>query len=1125
MQDLVQWLARIGLEQYAQSMHENDIDFEILQEITDSDLKEIGISIGHRRKILAAIKKLNDEEANSHQPIEPADSSTHIPVTDNAEHRQITVMFCDLVGSTRLSQQLDSEELREVMLAYQAACKSAIEQHQGFIARYMGDGMLVYFGYPHAHEDDAQLAIRAGLAIVESIGELNRDNIYTVTEDFAVRVGIATGPVIVGDLIGEGASRESAVVGETPNLAARLQAIADPGQVIISPSTYRLAKGFFEFSSLGVQKVKGLSEPVVIWHAVKETPTESRFESSNREKLTPLIGRDEELQILKRRWDLSKSGKGQIVFVTGEPGIGKSRIIQALRESASSDAMTRVRYQCSQHHTNSPLYPILANFEFAAGIMSSDSSDIKLDKLERLLAKLGDSDETHMSLLASLLAIPLNDRYEPYSGDPRQQRQAVLSMLQYQFELLSSTNPILSVFEDIHWIDPSSMELLDRLVEGINESPVMLILTFREGFDCPWTGRPHSTLMALNRIARDDTLAIVEKLSVRHHLSKDLVEHIVSRTDGVPLFVEEMTKMLLESGSGRQGFGRGISGDSDESMSPPETLRDSLTARLDRLGSAKAVAQTCSVIGRSANYALLKLVADMPVEALNDSLDQLVGAELMSCRGTPPHADYTFKHALVQDTAYQSMLSGKLKSIHGQIADMIHDHFPTELEQHPEIIAHHYHKAGRQPLALDYLEKAAARTLGRSNYKEGINYLNQALKLIREEPESDQRNEREIRVQAALGGALIATRGFAHPETGATYSRAADLVRQLGGDTSRFNPVRYGVWVFNLVRSEFGLAYQLAEDFIAAVESQDDTTAHLVAYRTMGSCLTFMGRWDDSISYLEKSLALYDIEQHRSLAVTYAQDPRIAALTLYSWSLLHQGRFDDALQASEMAVSEAHSFQHLHTTAFALGLAGTMFHQFCGDLKRAREGADTLVKMCSKQPVPLWNNLGFCLQGWAIGMQGDTDSGIKQLEKGYDGFSGTGATLFMAYYCTLKAEVYVKGGNHSRAMECLDQAKALQEEKEEGWFAADLHRAHGDLYRKMKLNERADTEYQTGLGIANDHNDLLNQLRCAAGIAELANGSAQAVQKRNQLESVYERFTQGRETPDLARAAKLLDCL
>jgi class 3 adenylate cyclase/predicted ATPase len=1102
-------------------MLDNDIDFEVLPEITDDDLKELGISIGHRRKILAAIKRLD----TSVEPVpRTPDDELKAPdksVTDNAEHRQLTVLFCDLVGSTELSQSLNSEDLREVMIAYQTSCKAAIERHKGFIARYMGDGLLVYFGYPRAHEDDAQLAIRAGLAIVESVRELDNETGRVKGVALSVRVGIATGPVIVGDLIGEGSSQESAVVGETPNLAARIQGIADPNQVLISPATYRLARGFFQCESRGLMDLKGISEPVEIWQTTEEMRTDSRFESSNKENLTPLIGRDEELAILKRRWSLSREGKGQVVFITGEPGIGKSRLIQALREEASSDSLVHVRYQCSQHHIHSPLYPILSHFEFAAGIANTDTGDEKLDKLAGLLDRLGDNNESHMPLLASLLSIPLNGRYQPFQGDPRQQRQAVLAMLQYQFELLSSSRPILCLFEDVHWIDPSSMELIDRLVERIRELPVLLILTYRASFDCPWTGLSHTSLISLNRIARDETLAIVEKLSARHSLSDKLIEHIVSRTDGVPLFVEEMTKMLLESDYNQPGK----SNEPDSEIRPPETLRDSLMARLDRLGSAKSVAQVCSVIGRSVNYTLLEKVADLQPEQLNNLLRQLTDSELMSCRGAPPHTEYTFKHALIQDTAYQSMLRSKRSAIHSRSADAIHEYFPAEFEQHPEIIAHHYLMADRKQLALDYFEKAAARTLGQSNYAEGIYYLNQALEIIRDEPESPQRNEREIRIQTSMGGAMIATKGFAHPETGATYARAAELVKLLGGDTTRFNPVRYGVYVFHLVRSELQLAHELAADFVAASESQSNPTEHLVAYRTMGICLAFMGRWEESIFYLDKALALYDIEQHRSLAVTYAQDPRISALTLKSWALLHLGRFDEALNTSDLAVAEANTFQHLHTTAYTLGLTGTMFHQYRGDLKRARQGADALVDLCTKQPVPLWTNLAFCLQGWAIGMEGDISTGIKQLDVGYDGFVGTGAHLFMSYYSTLKAEVYVNGGNHDMAVSCLERARELQDANEEGWFAADLCRIYGDLCRKMDLTGRADAEYQAGIKVALDHGDLLNLLRCTMGLAEMARNSVEKQAMRMRLEDIYRQFSEGSDSQDLVRAKALLDSL
>ncbi len=1122
MQDIESWLSSISLEQYAKVFRDNDIGIDLLEEVTEQDLRDMGLSIGHRRRLLAAVRKKQAQPAvtESQEGQDNADI-----VSDSPEHRQLTVLFCDLAESTQLSQKLNSEDLREVTLAYQGACKEVIDQYQGYIARYMGDGLLVYFGYPQAHEDDAQLAVHAGLGIVKATQEVSESLGSKKGVSLGVRVGIATGAVIVGDLIGAGASRESAVVGETPNLAARLQGLASLNSVVISATTHRLTSHHFETISQGLRSVKGFSELVESWNVFHAISTADHIESRSMEFIAPLVGRVEESEILLRRWERSKTSRGQVVFLSGEPGIGKSRLIRFLRDNTDQNTHIRLRYQCSQHHTNSPLYPFIQQFEFAANFVHDDTDEDKLDKLSHMTTQMGDSDETHIALLASLLALPLSDRHQPYIGDSRLQRKDTHAMFETQLEMLASKAPVLIAFEDLHWADPSSLELLDRIVECIRDMPVMLVLTFRPDFTCPWTGLPHATLLALNRMDEENILAIVANVTDGEGFDKALLNHIVSRTDGIPLFVEEMSKMLMEARREAQSPASGVTEPQNLSVRPPETLRDSLTARLDRLGSAKSIAQVSAVIGRQVEYQLLEKVVETSSEQLIITMDMLVSAGLMSCRGSPPHATYTFQHALIQDTAYQSMLSNKRIVIHSRIADAIQEFFEEDTERRPELIAHHYKLAEKPLLALDHYEKAASRTLSRSNYIEGIHYLNEALSILDGEPESPQRDERELGVQTAMGGAMIATKGFASKETGGTYTRAADLYKRIGGDTTRFNPVRYGVFVVHLVRSEFDVAYDLAQEFVTIADRQENSTEHLVAYRILGTCQTFMGKWEQAVPNLEKAISLYDASIHHGLAVTYAQDPRIAALALNSWALLHLGRFDEAIASAETAVAEAHKFKHLHTTAYTLGLGGTMFHQFCGDLEKTRKGADTLVDLCSIQPVPLWTNLALCLQGWAIGMAGDFEAGIRQMQAGYNGFASTGARLFMPYYNALIAQLHVEGGQHKLAIEALDQSARLLAVNSEGWFMADYHRINGDLNRAMDFTAKAEIAYNSGLELAKSTNDLLNQLRCTMGLAELAKTTKDREATEFQLKTLTANIEQGGHSIDILRANKLLSTI
>ena len=680
--DVGSWLRSLGLGEYEPAFRDNQIDSEVLPNLTGDDLKELGVgSVGHRRKLLAAIAQLSGRSAELTAVAQGTRAEP--PAHDAAERRQLTVMFCDLVGSTALAALLDPEDMREIVAAYHKCCATLIAGSGGFVAQYLGDGVLAYFGYPRAHEHDAERAVRAGLAIVDAVSKL------TTAADSAlhVRVGIATGIVVVGDLLGSGEAHGRGVVGDTPNLAARLQGIAAPDSVVIAEGTRKLLGDLFELREAGAQDLKGIAGPTRAWVALRESAQESRFEALRAGRLTALVGREEEGELLLRRWAKAKAGEGQVVLLSGEAGIGKSRLAAALLERLAGEPHARMRYFCSPQNIDSALHPIIGYMERAAGLVREDDAKARLDKLDALLAQSATSRED-AALIAEMLSLPNDGRNPALELAPQQRRQKTLAALIGQIEVISRQSPVLIIFEDAHWADPSSLEVFGRLVDKIDALRVLLFVTFRPEFIAPWIGRPHVTALTINRLTRQDVEALIDRVAGNNTLPAYIRQDIVERADGIPLFVEEMTKAVLEA-EGEGAAARMIASVPSPTLAVPASLHGSLMARLDRLGEAKAVAQIGAAIGREFSHALLAPVARLPETQLATALERLVQSGLMSRQGMPPHATYLFKHALVQDAAYGTLLREPRQALHARIAAVLEGQFPDVVETQPELLARH----------------------------------------------------------------------------------------------------------------------------------------------------------------------------------------------------------------------------------------------------------------------------------------------------------------------------------------------------------------------------------------------------------------------------------------------------
>ncbi|TMJ78985.1 MAG: adenylate/guanylate cyclase domain-containing protein, partial [Alphaproteobacteria bacterium] len=845
MRGIAEWLASIGLGEYTQRFAANAIDLSVVRDLTEQDLKDLGVLLGHRRKILRAIAEL-DSVAPA-----PTETATKPALRDEAERRHLTVMICDLVGSTALSARLDPEDMRVVIDAYHAACARITRTYDGFLAEFRGDGILAYFGYPIAHEDDAERTVRAGLDIIAAVARLET----RAAEPLAVRIGIATGLVVIGDLSREGALREHAVVGETPNLAARLQALAEPGTIAVAASTRRLLGDLFRLRDLGRHEVKGIAEPVAAWAVEGVSDSESRFEAAHLTGLTDLIGREDEIDFLLERQRLAWKGEGQIVLISGEAGIGKSRLAAALAERIAGEPYTRLRYQCSPYHANSALRPFIAQLERAAGFKADDRPEQRIDKLEAVLAMGALRIEAVAPLFAALLSIPFGERYAPLALSPTQQRRQTLAALLDQFEGLARRQPILLVFEDAHWADATSLELLDLTVERVRQLPVLALFTFRPEFEPPWVGLPNV-----------DTLTL--RMTGGRVLPADVVTQIVAKTDGNPLFVEELTKAVLETGilvEDAEGYRL------DGPLQPfaiPATLQDSLMARLDRLAPVREIGQIGAAIGREFSYSLLRVLVGRDETALKNALAQLEQAELVFRRGEPPDAVYSFKHALVRDAAYESMLKSRRQQLHGEIARTLEERFTDIVASQPEIVAHHLTQAGLVEPAIAYWLKAGQQAARRSANAEALNHLARGLELLPNIEDPMLRNKSELLLQTR------AIKGWSIDSVKHAYTRALQLCTESGFDEHTL-PAVFGLWTWNFVRAALGEAQVLADQLVNTAENVDDLVYKVLAHEALGFTLFARGKFAAAHAALERSISMCEDSKAAAYLDLSAQDPRV----------------------------------------------------------------------------------------------------------------------------------------------------------------------------------------------------------------------------------------------------------
>ncbi len=1110
----------LGLGQYTQRFDENGIDVSVLRHLTDADLAALGVLLGHRRKMLAAIADLSGAVANA-TPLPP---STEPKPQDAAERRQLTVMFCDLVGSTALSARLDPEDMREIVGAYHRSCAEQITKAGGFVAKYMGDGVLAYFGYPQAHEHDAERAVLAGLALVEAVPKLST----MAGSPLQVRIGIATGLVVVGDLIGMGAAQEQTVVGDTPNLAARLQALAEPNTVVIADGTRRLLGNLFELKDLGPRDLKGIAGPARAWAALRANSVESRFEALHMTGLAALVGREEESELLMRRWSRAKAGEGQIALLSGEAGIGKSRLTAALLGRLADETHTRLRYFCSPQHTDSAFYPIIGQMERAAGLTYEDKPQAKLDKVDAVLAQTSTSPED-AAILAEMLSLANDGRYPAFELAPEQRRRRTLEALSTQLAGLARQRPVLMIFEDAHWTDPTSLEVLGRAVDRIKTLPVLLIVTFRPEFAAPWLGQSHVTSVTLNRLGEREAAAIIARLVGNKALPADVLAEIVERTDGIPLFVEEMTKAVLEAES-EGAARRTVAAVPSSVLAVPASLHASLMARLDRLGPAKEVAQIGSAIGREFSHLLLASVARKSEAELGSALERLVQSGLLSRQGMPPQASYLFKHALVQDAAYGTLLREPRRALHAGIAEALATQFAETAESQPEILARHCTEAGLIEKAADLWGKAGQRSLARSALVEAAEQLTRALAQIEVLPATPRLRREQIKLQVALVNPLMHTKGYAAPETKTALDQARSLIERaeaLGEpleDPLLLFSVLYGFWVANYVAFNGDVVCELAAQFLAFAEKRRATVPLMIGHRLMGISLLFTGDFAQARMHLNQALALYDPASHRPLATRFGQDVGVAILSWRSLALWLLGYPEAAQPDTVHAIKDAREIGQAATLMYALNNT-TYTHMCCRDRVQANAQSNEVVALADEKGAVLWKALGMLSRGCVFALSGNAADAVQIITSGIAAVQSTGTTVFMPVFLAHLATAHAQIGQFTDAWRCMGEAVAVMETKKERWFEAEVHRMAAEIALKSPEPDAAQAEayLERALSVARAQQAKSWELRAAMSMARLWRDQGKRQEAHDLLAPIYGWFTEGFDTLDLKEAKALLD--
>jgi class 3 adenylate cyclase/predicted ATPase len=1116
--DVAAWLQELGLAQYQAAFASHDIDTTILPDLTAEDLINVGVtSIGHRRRLLTAIAALSGSTAAEHAapPVAAPASPMASASGSDAERRQLTVMFCDIVGSTALSTRFDPEDLRDIIRTYHNAVAQAVVRFDGFIAQYLGDGALIYFGYPNAHEDDAERAIRAGLETLTVVTNL------AVPVRLQIRIGIATGLVVVGDLVGQGAAKERAVMGETPNLAARLQALAEPDSIVVAHTTRQQVGNLFELADLGLKELAGFAKAQTVWRVVGESGVLSRYEAL-RSGTSPLVGREEELGRLMRRWTIAAAGEGQVVLLFGEPGIGKSRLTASVMGRLEQAPHVRLRYFCAPHRQDSALWPVISQIARAAGFADDDIAEVRSAKLRALIGPAS-SDADSVALLCELMSVP--GPAPSANLSPARRREALFDAILGLLDDVARGRPVLMIFEDVHWIDPTSRELLDLTIDRIRRLPVLLLITFRPEFRSPWSGHAHVSSMTLNRLGAREGETLVRSLAGNAALAAATVAEIIERTDGVPLFVEELTKAVLEDGGRSQAILALVPA---ASHVVPATLHAALMARLDRLGAAaKEVAQVGAVLGREFTFELIEAVTQRHDSALQTGLALLSEAELLFCRGTPPHASYMFKHALVQDAAYGSLLRGRRQDLHRQAAQALLRSFTETVERQPDVLAHHWSEAGETAAAVAQWLTAGRVYASRSAHIEASGYFNRALAALATLPVTAERNALEIDLQLALAASIIVMEGFTLPDSGTpdlgqVYARARDLAEQQHDATKLFIAL-WGQWVTTQLRGQFGAARDFSQQLLILTRSNIDDGLQLQAHHSAWTTAQWTGEPAACFRHVEAGLRLYVSDRHRAHVATFGgHDPGVCGNFVGGFASFLLGYPERARDLCNNAIRLAQDVSHPFSVALAHSFA-SLNAQFRRDAEAALHHINAAEALATEQRLALLFDPRI-LRGGAVAAPDLARESSVQIREGLAA-RAAGSGLARPFSLGLLCNALRAAGEIGGAEAAIAEALALVDRTGERWWEAELWRLQALLQIERRNLEEADATLRRAIGLAQRQEAKSLELRAATSLAHLWFERGRRREAHDLLEPVYRWFTEGFEMPDLKEAKALLDSL
>jgi len=1112
-----EWLKTVGLEKYGPIFDEHEITLEVLPHLTESDIDQLGLPTGPRRRLVIEIRALASAE-NRPVVIAPA-GGAHPVAPRGAERRQLTVMFCDLVGSTSLAERMDPEELRELMQTYRKACGDVAARYEGHVAQYLGDGLLIYFGWPVAHEDDAQRGVRAALEMVQAVKDI------LAVQPLAVRIGLATGPVVVGEASREGHTEANLAVGETPNLAARLQGLAAAHEVVIAPATRRLIADAFALTDLGARSIKGIAEPVQAWRVDAVHRTKGRFEAAHGGmELSPLIGRDEEIALLLRRWHQAVGGEGQVVLIGGEAGIGKSRLSQALRKRIVEPHGV-VRYQCSPYHLNSALYPFIEQFEFQAGFSRDDTAEQKLDKMEAALVGSAAEVAEAAPLFAAVLSLP-TDRYPALKVSPQKQKENTLDALAAQLEARARREPVLMLFEDVHWVDPTSQELLEVLVPKLQNLPMLLVTTYRPEHAPPWAGQRGVTTLTLNRLGRPQVAQLVDKVTEGRSLPPEVLAEILSHTDGVPLFVEELTKSVLESGLLTERGGQYALLAPLGALAIPTSLRDSLAARLDRLAPVKEIAQIGACIGREFSYDLISRISTLSGERLEAALERLVEAGLVMRRGAPPDANYIFKHALMQDAAYDSLLKSRRHQLHAMIAHVLQTEFANRVAHEPEWLAHHYTQAGDLAAAVPLWRDAGELAIERVALVEAVAHFQKGLSLLDQLPVSPDRDAIELTIREKLNAAWAGLRGWAASEIDANSAAILRLATSQHNTRSLILGL-WWMWTSTITQGRIADSLPFAERLLTEGRETGDLDLQIFGHATLMVPRFFMGQLAEAREHLDRVLALYDPQRAEQWIQLTGHDLR-TFVEVYGCQLIWmQGHPDQAQQMSDRSGTHARSVGHAFNLVWALTFNAYTF-VYRREPDRLLERLDEVDRLAREQGIAFIYQVSTPqASGLAHLHAGRPQDAVRVLRTGIESWTSRGGHVRVPFLKSALAEALALQGDFDTALNLIDEC--IEQIERPAWqerlWLPEILRLKGWMLMRQGRDDEAEVALRESLKTATTQQARSWELRSATTLAILLVRRGQRDDARALLMPVLGWFTEGFETRDLADARALLKAL